>query len=293
MAGAPDGQGAAAARAGRSYEVRLVRPALVGDVKRLTLSFASLSELLVTGTRRPFENHQSAAVELIAVAEVLAVNDRGRPAKIRLTVERGSVSVKEGSKDELSRGQVLVAELSKANRVVVTREGAPLSEEAARLLVEALPYHNTLLADVADPAGLGSADRRRVGESWPLDNATLSDLIPRRILLDRAGLAGSITLAGAGKLRDEPCLKVRLRAQIPHYAPKDGAAGGVIPRGFKFVDGSLAADFEAFYPIDATRQPVRYAETIRVSCTAEPNDHKGQATAASHNTRSVEFADVR
>jgi hypothetical protein len=79
--------------------------------------------------------------------------------------------------------------------------------------------------------------------------------------------------------------------RIPHYQPTDGVVGGVMPRGFKFTDGFLDADYLAFYPINPAAQPMKWTETVRTSATAEPDDHRGQATAAMHMTRTVDFTE--
>src|SRR4051812_1608764 len=90
-----------AAAAGRQFDVRLDRAFVEGRSHRLTLSYASNVELLISGMRRPFEGHEARSVELVAVAEVQAVNDRGAPSKIRLVVEQGTFSWKAGQSEDL------------------------------------------------------------------------------------------------------------------------------------------------------------------------------------------------
>jgi hypothetical protein len=241
---------------------------------------------------RPVEVHQAQAVELVARTQVLAVDEAGNVTKVRLIVDRGAYAVKAGKDETLVKGDVLVCELRKDKRIAVTREKSPLSQEAADLLADALPYNNTLLSLKEDPTKFESAAPMKVNDSCPLDNQVLSELLPRRILLDKSILSGTLTLTGAVKYRGEPTLKVKVAMQIPHYTPTDGAAGGVVPRGFKFTDGSVDATIAALYPIDATKMPTKWNEVVRATATAVPDNHKGQATAATHATRQVDFTEL-
>jgi hypothetical protein len=276
----------------REFAVHLNRPGTAGEEKLLTLSFARNLELMVTDMRRPFEGQQKQFVELRARTQILEVDNAGVITKVRMVVEKGSLLAKKDIPEELKRGQVLIVQMQKSRRITVTREGTPLSDEAAMLLVDALPYNNTLLSEKTDPSLFGSERKQKVGDSWPLEPTLLGELMPRRILLDPSLLRGEMTLVSAVKYRGVPSLKVQVKMQIPHYTPGDGAMGGVMPRGFKFTDGSLDATFLGFYPIDQGKMPIKYSETVRATVTGEPDNHKGQGTAATHNTRDVEFTEL-
>ena len=276
----------------REFAVHLNRPGTAGEEKLLSLSFARDVNMMVSGALRPFEGQQKQFVELRARTQILEVDNAGIITKVRMVVEKGSLATKKDAQEELKRGQVLIAQLQRSRRMTVTREGIPLSDEAAMLLVDALPYNNTLLSEKIDPSLFGSERKQKVGDSWALEPKLLGELMPRRILLDPSLLRGEMTLVNAVKYRGVPSLKVEVKMQIPHYTPGDGAMGGVMPRGFKFTDGSLDATFLAVYPIDQGKMPIKWSETVRATATGEPDNHKGQVTAATHNTREVEFAEL-
>jgi hypothetical protein len=284
---------ALSARAGEhQFDVHLARPAVVGEQRLLTVSFTRTIELVLTGIPRAKEMHADQAVELRARAQVLEVDEAGNVTKARLVVEKGWVAVKSGVTDQLRKGDVLIAVLQKDKRPAVTREKPELSQDTAAILADALPYSNTLMAPKSDPSLFGSASPRKVGEKWDLDPKVLADLTPRKILLDKKNMSGTMTLTDAVKYKGVPSLKVRTKMSIPHYKPADGSVGGVMPRDFVFVDGFLDADFKAIYPIRKNGQVLKWTETFRCTATAEPRNHRGQATAATHATREVEFAEL-
>jgi hypothetical protein len=200
--------------------------------------------------------------------------------------------VKSGVTDQLRKGDVLIASVQKDKHLAVMREEPELSQDTATVLAEALPYSNTLMAPKSEPALFGSATPRKVGEKWDLDPKVLAELTPRKILLDKKNMSGTMTLTDAVKFKGVPSLKVRTKMSIPHYKPADGSLGGVMPRGFEFVYGLLDADFTSLYPIRKDGQVLKWTETFRCTATAEPHNHRGQVTAATHATRAVEFAEL-
>src|SRR4051794_29028712 len=210
-----------ASAAERRFDIHLARPVVVGDEKMLNLSFTRTVELVITGIPRAMELHVNQAVEFRARATVLDVDDAGNLMRVRLVVEKGTFNVKTGSEQTLGKGDVLIALLKKDKRPAVSREATPLAEEAATLIADALPYYNKLLAQKSDPGSFGSTVPQKVGDTWPVDPQVLPELMPRKVMLDKSILTGSMTLVNAVKFREVPCLKLRTQMRIPHYQPTD------------------------------------------------------------------------
>lgn len=250
---------AASAEEAKSYEIVLDRHVEVGSKFRAVSRGTNAEELVVTVEGVVVDEKKSeVAVDLDASAEILEVDERGRTKTAKLVIERFS-SESDGKRvDALARGtEVVLAIDGKTEQYTI--DGKPVPEALAKLLklVNALPT-----TDASDDEVFGSKERRRVGDSWPIDAARAAEWFSEPgMTIEKKGVSGETKLTGAANVDGDEAITVEARVTMEEIAM-------AMPEGFRLVEGRLDARFTGRFPVDVKRAKLEESLTGSSALTA-------------------------
>jgi hypothetical protein len=270
----------AAAAPAPDYTVRLARPAAAGE-KRLAVGSLETDDHL-SGTRggAPSDQRQTSVIRYVVATEILEVSGRGNARRAALTVRRltkesGGVQV------ELAKpGEVVTARMAGRERIF-EMQGARLASDLQQALGVAVP----LRADdePTDDDLFGTAQRRRVGESWPANAELFARYGASSLTFDPKDVAGTVTLAAAKPVHGVPCLEVRWKLDARGGAFKAGS----LPEGFTGKTSSMSVAGSALVPVDPELPPAGREMAITAVADVSSASDGGAALALRHELRQV------
>lgn len=268
-----------------SYEIALDRKVEAGAKFRAVSKGTDLQSLVITvGGVVVQETKNEVAVDLDASAEILEIDEHGRSATAKLVVERFAARRNGEAVELLARGtEVIIATSGETDRYTIA--GEPASDEIVKAfkLVNALPT-----TDESDDSVFGTKERKRVGDSWPIDGARAAETFrePGLTIADE-GVSGEAKLTGVKKVDGADALTVEARIVMNGISIE-------MPAGFEVVEGRLEAQFKGTFPVDVKR--VKLDETLNgaMAFTAKgrggPDGAEATIKATGSRTRNSTFA---
>jgi hypothetical protein len=262
------------------YGVRLTRPVVAGEKRLVVGSLQSDDHLAGTKAGAPSDERQAATIRYVVATEVLEASVKGNVLRATLTVRRltkesGGVSL------ELAKpGEVVTARLVGRERVFELR-GARLAADLQAALGAALP----LRADdePTDDDLFGTAQRRRVGESWPANGELFAKLGAASVTFDPKEVAGTVTLAAVRPVNGEPCLEVRWKLE----ARRGAFRAGTLPPGFAATNSSLSMTGSALVPVAPAAPPAGRETAITAVADIDGASAGGAPVSLHHELRQV------
>jgi hypothetical protein len=241
--------------AGATYAVRLARAFVVGQ-KQLVVGSLETDDLSSGGAKGTEKSqHDSGVVRYVVVAEALEVSPKGNVQRARLTVRR-LFKESGGSNAELAApGDELRAFVDGRRHVVMSR-GAEMAPD----LMEALGAAAALRAD-DDPTDddlFGTAERRAVGASWPVNADVFARAGSQQLVFEPRNVAGTATLAGLRTIKGVRCLEVRWKLDAHRGSFRPGA----LPGGLLGTMSVMSISGTAVVPVDASLQPAERETNI-------------------------------
>jgi hypothetical protein len=264
----------------QDYAVRLARPAVAGQ-KRLAVGSLETDDHLA-GTRSgvPSDQRQASIIRYVVATEILEVSARGNAQRATLTVRR-LTKESGGAKLELAKpGEVVTARLAGRERVF-EMQGARLAPDLQQALGAAVP----LRADdePTDDDLFGTAQRRRVGESWPANGGLFARYGASNLTFDPKDVAGTVTLEGVKPVHGVPCLEVRWKLDARHGSFKPGS----LPEGFIGTTTSMSVAGSTVVPVDVALPPASRETTITAVAELASAGDGGAALSLHHELRQV------
>jgi hypothetical protein len=247
-----------------AYEIKLARPFKVGMKYSLTADGALVRNVKVTrGGETHDQPEDGYGVRLEGTVEVLALDDTGEEAKISCTVDKCARITSEGETELLPKGNVFVAEGKGKDTKFSLEGGAELPKEAAEALelVISLDTNDKLNDDDL----LGTKEKKKVGESWPVTpEAIAKDSERVGVVVKPEDVEGSFRLDGVEKVGEVECLKMSGNLRVKKLLTKaDATEDDGLPEGFVVDKGSMEAKYTGLFPVDASVGSL--AETASVS----------------------------
>jgi hypothetical protein len=240
-----------------AYSIVLDRPLTVGQ--RLHVKAEGSQDVRSTpifmGQRRDVQRSVT-WIELEAEAEVLAVDDKGRPTKIDYTIEKCERTFNDIKRVVAKKGMSLVAE-RRGDETFFTVDGRELGGQAtdALRIVARFEDDGITLGELA-----GSATPRRPGETWSIDvEATLAALRERGgedLTTDH--ISGEVELGGVMDYTGHSCLLVETRIEILDWLSE-------ITPGFDLREAKLGGVIQAVLPEDETLPALAESQRVEIS----------------------------
>ena len=236
------------------YEVKLHRPMKVGTKYSMTADGALLRQVaLKRGAVTQRQPDDGFGVHLEATIEVLALDEIGEEAKVSCTIDKCTRQSSEGETELVPKGKVVIAEGKGKDTKFSLQGGGELSKEAtdALDLVISLDTNDKLTDDDL----LGTKDKKKPGESWPVSSENVSKDSERvNVVVKPQDVEGSFRLDGIEKVGDVECLKLSGNMKVKHLVTKaDENEDGGLPEGFAVEDGSMEARYSGLFPVDPAR----------------------------------------
>lgn len=248
---------ATAAPPGRLYEVRLSRPAVVGQ-KQLAIgsletedTASSASEAAAGAPAMPPKPSQQAAapttvvsaIRYVVATEILEVGPKGNALRASITVRR-LTKESGGITAELAKpGEIYTARLAGRERVI-EQAGAKVAQDLQQALAVAVPLRSG--EDPTDDDLFGTAQQRRVADSWPANAALFAHAGAQRVEFEPRNVAGTVTLAGVKDLHGQPALDVRWQLDASHGSFKAGS----LPANLAGTMTTMSVTGSALVPVD-------------------------------------------
>ena len=245
---------ASAAAEDKAYEVKLHRPLKVGTKYSMTADGALVRQVMLKrGGVTQKQPDDGFGVHLEGTIEVLALDEIGEEAKVSCTVEKCMRLTSDGETELVPKGKVVVAEGKGKDTKFSLQDGSPLSKEASDALdlVISLDSNDKLTDDDL----LGTKDKRKPGESWPISAENVARDSERvNVIVKPEDVEGSFRLDGIEKVGDVECLKLSGNLKVKHLVAKaDENEDGGLPEGFAVEDGSMEARYSGLFPVDPAR----------------------------------------
>ena len=250
----------------QSYEVVLARPTKAGATHKIEASGYEHDKMIVTaGDQVVDQKDEEVTVELTASVTVLEVDERGRPARSKLNIDKSTVTRGTATGPLLPPGTEVVVSLND-NKDVYTVGGSPVAEDVGKALsvVYSLPK-----AKESDDDIFGTREKKKVGDAWQI-NAELAALSLKDVGLrvNKDDIEGGAALKGVTKVGQAECLDVEAWLNIKSVDLQ-------LPGGFNVVEGRIQAKLAGKFPTDKALGRLEEAEqfsmTLKATGKPDPN----------------------
>jgi hypothetical protein len=238
----------------KAYEVKLARPVKVGMKYHITTDGALVRETTISRAgvtaKQPDDGF---GVHLEGTVEVLALDQIGEEAKVSIAIDKCTRITSAGENELVPKGKVLIAEGKGKDTRFSIEGGGELAKEAsdALELVVSLDTNDTLTDDDL----LGTKEKKKVGESWPVSPENVAKDSERvGVEVKPQDVEGSFQIDGLEKKGDEPCLKLSGNLKVKKLVTKaDEKEGGGLPEGYVVEGGSMEAKYTGLFPVDSSK----------------------------------------
>jgi hypothetical protein len=262
-AGADDDEaparGAAPARGGRAYPIRLTRPFKVGQQFRWNADATVINSIPAPAAAAQAPAvAETVSLHLDGVVQILAVDRDGECTEMACTVDECTARTSKEKKVVVRQGRVILIEAGKWKSKLTAAAGTLTIEDDVLLRsVLSLPR----VDDTSDDDLFGSPRPQAVGESWNLrpDQMVRSwgwagyKLKPQQI-------SGSVKVKSAETVDGVECVRVTGRARIEHFLPP----ALDVPEGLQIEDATCEIKFTRLLPADPSLPAVQDSHSVSV-----------------------------
>lgn len=237
----------------KAYEIKLARPIKVGTKYALTADGALVRQVTLNrGGVTQKQPDDGYGIHLEATVEVVALDEIGEEAKLACTVDKCNRITSEGETEIVPKGKVLIAEGKGKDTHFSLKDGGELTKEASEALelVISLDTNDKLTDDDL----LGTKDKKKPGESWPVTSENIAKDSDRvGVVVKPQDVEGSFRLDGLEKVGDIECLKLSGNLKVKDLVTKaDENEDDGLPEGFVVEGGSMEAKYTGLFPVDSS-----------------------------------------
>ena len=241
----------------QEFTIRLTRPSLSGQRYRLVAE-ASRTRHVVTKKDGAVvaEQQSKKSIELDAVVTVSRLNAKGRVAQKMLVIQR-CVQIEGKNRQELlAKGDVVI--IAKLDSTPTFRLVGGVMTPSVTKALELIFGTKSRAAD--DDELFGSRQRRKVGESWPINaEAVARSLKSEGIEVKSEQVSGKMQLARRLKYAKIDSLHISGRMKLANVA----FSAAVLP-GYELVSASAEGTFSGVFPINLAQGKLYDAKTMNV-----------------------------
>jgi hypothetical protein len=185
-------------------------------------------------------------VTVSAKGEVMGITAHGREQKTKYTIDKATLVANGMQKEMLPPASVIIAERA-ANKLSITKDGAPLAEDLTKMFEVVLPVYDETAK--RDDAVYGVKERKKLGDTWPIDaNAALGDALAKiNAPFGESAFSGQVALAERVERADGFFLRLNGDMKI-------AATSLQLPAGVVAKKGSMRTTFSYLLPVDAKKK---------------------------------------
>jgi hypothetical protein len=247
------GEWPAGAAPDTTYAIRLSRPRKVGDRFAVAVKGRQHKKERVTmGARVVTDTDTTVDVEVMALAEVLAVDAKAQATRVAYSIERCQKTANAQTTELLARGRVVVVE-HRDGRARYTVDGEKPPKELEEALGIVISAHEPNSA--TDDEIFGTRDRKRVGDEWGINNeAAARDFTSRGVKIEPTAITGGTKLVAAKTHEGVKVLELGGKLRINDLALP-------LPAGAQVEKSHVEALFWGLFPVDV-KSTRRVAESM-------------------------------
>lgn len=241
------------------YDVRLLRPASVGDAYSMEATCHQTEKMKVV---RDGQEVKSKTVEfsldLATGVRILEVNKTGNATKFSLSVTHFFKTQGEAKTAVIPKGAAVVGYVDD-NGYGFTVNGRPVDQETQQALCAVIQLGKGGRwsdDEVYDPKG-----PQKVGKSWKINSAVAArNLAKTGINVQVDQIIGNATLEQVAEIEGTPCFKVRGEMSIK------GMLAPSIP-DFRVESGEMHMAYSATFPMDITKGRLQESQEMKMTCS--------------------------
>lgn len=243
------------------YELRMTRPAKVGDREQKTGKYSEVSKMAILVADKPVKTEQTEInIEYVAETEVVEVSANGKPTSRRLKLVKFAGDMNGKPATQLTAGDEIV---------VARKAGAPGGKEIKVNQDPATPEQAKLITgfvsvdaagETTDDEVFGTQKRIKPGDEWKVNPEKAAKQAGETGFsgLDPAGVKGSAKLIGVSVVEGVQCLHVRGTCEI------NGSNIGLpnLPPTVKTTKFVSRLQADGFFPVDVKESVLPSDTTI-------------------------------
>lgn len=255
----------------QEFKIQLDRPAKVGDTLDLTILGAGRWKTVVTiSGKDPQSKEEAFGISLTGRIEALAVDDKGNPTKISVTVKKCTKLTGAAEKDLLADGDILIAEMKDGKTEFSLKDAGGVSPEVEKALELVIDLHDPRLS--GDDAMLGTTEPKKVGESWPINSEVAAKNFQILGLPAKAAdLDGKTTLTEDKKVDGVDSIVIKSEFAVHKLA-------GDLPEGASLREGQIEGSYTGTLPVDASLQATHELSSSKITTVVSNKDPDGIET---------------
>ena len=222
--------------------IRFTRPSKIGDRFRLDAKGTSREQERITVGDQVQKSDKDLSVHLIAAATIQAVDSRADATRIEYLIESLQKTSDGKTEEVLAAGRKVVAEADAEGHTVFTVDGDPALEDISKALGVVISAHTP--GAPQDDEIFGTSGRRKVGDKWSINNATMATFLSKSGLkVAPENLKGTVSLDGVRTVGAVRALA--LTAQL--------SANGMaldLPEFVRLEKSTMTGEYKALLPAD-------------------------------------------
>lgn len=196
---------AAAPVTAKDYEIKLDRPAKVGERHRTWIRLTKKESMTLSKDGNVLmQKDKTETTTMQGVVEVQKVDNVGEVLKVQLVVEK---FVNAKGVELLKKGQVVIAETIEKKTAYRLTDGM-LTDDVKKRLAGLLKTKSE--ESISDDKAFGTKGRKKVGDSWKID----SSFAGKSIKIAPKNISGSVKLEAVEKFESHECLRISVKMKL-------------------------------------------------------------------------------
>ncbi len=243
----------------QDYEIRLHRPETIGEKYHLSASGRSARTQVVKSGDKILKNDAAKfSVECDCVVTILGVDDKGKPSKLSLQIEKLTRTDDAGAKELLGKDSLVTVSM---------KEGDEVSEMAGHRL--SLPVQEAITVILPlDPYGpteddlFGASGRMKPGDHWDVNtDMMVKDLLRRGAMADKEDVSGTVSFEKVVNVGKTECLQISGAVGCTKYVPPS------VPKDVRVEKGFLKIEFSEKLPVAGSLPALEVAQSANIGYT--------------------------
>jgi hypothetical protein len=233
------------------YELRMTRPAKVGERELKTGKYSEESSMVLKVDRKPVKADElKIQMEYEAESEILAVGANGKPTSRRVKLVKISGEMNGKPLNQLAAGDEIVVTRKApglAGRETIVNK-QPATKEQVKIISGFVSVASG--ADISDDEVFGTQKRIKPGDEWNVNAEKAAKQMAESGVagLEASGVTGSAKLLDVVPLEGVPCLRVRGNFELKG----SGMPLPNVPPGVTVSKMAAKVMIEGNFPVDLT-----------------------------------------
>lgn len=246
----------------QDYEIRLTRPAKVGQKYEVTMSAEKSEQMTISLEGRVVQETKSyLSATLEGTFTILKVDKLQQESEVRLLVSKFRKKTGKNAIEEevLPKGTQVVARRRDSKKEFLVN-GKVAGKDIAKVLDL---FFSLKDSRVTDDDILGTKDRKKMGDRWTVHSMKAAeDLASEGLKVDAKNIKGSSKIEKLVLVRGTKCLLISGKMALDMIAPP-------LPAGLAVEKSSLSLSFSGEFPVDISIRRLSQKNTGTMTLVAK------------------------